>query len=263
MGAEGDDNNGDNSGSARVFSGKSGLPLHTWDGDSAYDYFGISVSGAGDVDGDGFADLIVGAEQDCMLGPGYARVFSGKSGLPLHTWYGDDDCDFFGWSVSGAGDVNGDGYADLIVGAEGDDNNGDNSGSATVFTVRSDVTPYGSSCAGLSAGWTGSPTLGASNFQISLAGAVSQSASLLMLGGGSLDADLAGLGATGCSLYQDLATLIPATTDGSGSIYFAAIIPNDPLLLGVTVYQQWAVFDATANPLGVTTSEGLAIWIQP
>ena len=87
-----------------------------------------------------------------------------------------------------------------------------------------------------------------------------------MAGVNSIDLDLSLLGAGGCSLLQDAlpdGVVLPTSTDGTGTISWAIPIPNDPLLLGVTVYQQWAVFDATANPLGVTTSEGLAIWIQP
>ena len=136
VGARGDDNNGERSGSARVFSGLDGSILYTFDGDSAADTFGASVSGAGDVNGDGFADLIVGAAQDDNNGfsSGSARVFSGLDGSILFTFDGDSAIDLFGISVSGAGDVDGDGFADLIVGARRDDNNGDSSGSARVFS---------------------------------------------------------------------------------------------------------------------------------
>ena len=135
VGAFGDDDNGSNSGSARVFSGVDGSVLHTFLGDAAGDFFGFSVSGAGDVNGDGFADLIVGASGDDDNGSasGSARVFSGLDGSVLHTFLGDAAFDRFGRSVSGAGDVNGDGFADLIVGADGDDDNGSASGSARVF----------------------------------------------------------------------------------------------------------------------------------
>ena len=89
-------------------------PLYTFNGDSG-DELGVSVSGAGDVNGDGFADLIVGAPGDAPSGS--ARVYSGIDGNVLYTFDGDDADDLFGVSVSGAGDVNGDGFADLIVGA--------------------------------------------------------------------------------------------------------------------------------------------------
>jgi hypothetical protein len=135
VGALNDDNNGSNSGAARVFSGATGAILYTFNGDSAFDNFGSSVSGAGDVNNDGFDDLIVGANRDDNNGSdsGSARVFSGANGAILSVFNGDSEDDEFGISVSSAGDVNNDGFADLIVGAPFDDNNGSNSGSAYVF----------------------------------------------------------------------------------------------------------------------------------
>ncbi len=138
VGAWRDDNNGTNAGSARVLSGIDGSTLYTLNGDSAGDGFGYPVSGAGDVNGDGRPDLIVGARLDDNNGgnSGSARVVSGIDGSTLYTFNGDSAGDQFGRSVSGAGDVNGDGFADLIVGAPGDDNNGSDSGSARVVTVN-------------------------------------------------------------------------------------------------------------------------------
>ena len=106
-------------GAAYVFSGVDGSILYTFVGDSTNDYFGYSVSGAEDVNGDGFPDFIVGAFGADINGKnsGRARVFSGLDGSVLYTFDGDSKFDNFGWSVSGAGDVNGDGFGDLIVGA--------------------------------------------------------------------------------------------------------------------------------------------------
>jgi len=104
----------DTGGYARVFSGKDGTALHTFTGDSSGDNFGYSVSGAGDVNADGYDDLIVGT-----VWGNYARVYSGKDWKTLYTFRGDSSKDELGRTVSGAGDLNADGYADVIVATYG------------------------------------------------------------------------------------------------------------------------------------------------
>jgi hypothetical protein len=82
--------------------------------------FGISISGAGDFNADGFDDLIVGADGSSLTGftLGYAAAFSGAEGSLLHRWYSTSRFNnAFGKSVAGAGDINADGRADVLVGA--------------------------------------------------------------------------------------------------------------------------------------------------
>jgi hypothetical protein len=141
VGARGDDPGGNtNAGSAYVYSGKDGSVLYTFHGDSEDEWFGRSVSGAGDVNGDGYADVIVGAYRDDLGGntsAGSAYVYSGEDGSVLYTFHGDSKGDRFGYSVSGAGDVNGDGYADVIVGAHWNDPGGKpHAGSAYVYSGK-------------------------------------------------------------------------------------------------------------------------------
>jgi hypothetical protein len=123
-------------GAAHVFSGVDGSLLYTFYGTSPEGRFGYSVSGAGDTDGDGFDDLVVGAPYHGYGASftGLARVFSGRDGSVLFTSYGDSLADQLGHAVSEAGDVDDDGFDDIIVGAPGDDVQGDASGSARVIS---------------------------------------------------------------------------------------------------------------------------------
>jgi hypothetical protein len=93
----------------------------TFSGNAAKDFLGYSVSSAGDVNGDGYADVIVGAYgYNGGTAKGRAYIYYGgpsMDGNPNITLTGENDADRFGDTVAAAGDVNGDGYADVIVSA--------------------------------------------------------------------------------------------------------------------------------------------------
>ena len=111
--------------------------------DQAEAALGDSVAGAGDINGDGYADVIVGAPNydTALTNAGVALVFYGSPNGLVGRRPSDAaavlQCDqihcVFGDSVSSAGDVNGDGYSDVIVGARGYDSPERNEGAAFVF----------------------------------------------------------------------------------------------------------------------------------
>ncbi|NQU49457.1 MAG: FG-GAP repeat protein [Planctomycetes bacterium] len=129
---------GQNCGAAQVFSGADGALLYQWEGTAAFNKLGFSVAAAGDVNNDGFDDVIVGTPYwdsrgvpDC----GLVVVYSGADGTRLHNWSHNVPYDVFGYSVDGAGDTNGDGFDDLIIGTFGVDYGGNaNSGAAYLYS---------------------------------------------------------------------------------------------------------------------------------
>ncbi len=143
IGADGYDNGSTDEGAAFVYLGSvSGLATSSaWSAESgqASAYFGASVASAGDVDGDGYADVIVGSAyyDNGSSNEGQASVYVGSaSGLATTaSWTAEADqtSAYFGTSVAAAGDVNGDGYGDVIVGAFLYDNGSTNEGQAGVY----------------------------------------------------------------------------------------------------------------------------------
>jgi hypothetical protein len=106
-----------------VFSGADGCVLYSLhngpntDPNSYFDFFGLSISGLSDVNGDGRPDIAVGAERDDDMGlnAGSVSVFSGIDGALLYRVHGGADLDKFGSRVTDGGDLNGDGVSELLV----------------------------------------------------------------------------------------------------------------------------------------------------
>ncbi len=161
IGAMGDDDGGSNAGQTYLILGKaSGWSMDTdlslsdasFRGEDADDHSGHSVSGAGDVNGDGFDDILIGAYGD-EDGGGFASgqtylIFGRSTGWSMDTdlssadasFWGEDPNDYSGWMVSGSGDVNGDGYSDILIGAYGDDDAGSDAGQTYLILGR--VSPW-------------------------------------------------------------------------------------------------------------------------
>ncbi len=180
VGAAGYDNGQINHGAAFLWYGSSsglgpnGTPSNAgWTGKLNTDYssFGTSVSSAGDVNGDGYSDVIVGAPNYSygVFIVGAAFVYHGSPtgliSIPYwveHPFYPHIDT-YFGYSVSTAGDVNGDGYSDVIVGAKEYEDGQTREGAAFVWHGSS------SGLSGGKAGWTAESNQDGAQFGSSIA----------------------------------------------------------------------------------------------
>jgi MYXO-CTERM domain-containing protein len=106
--------------------------------ESSYAYFGISLARAGDVDGDGYDDVVIGAWGDSSY-QGAAYVYLGSAtGLAPSTEQkltasDSGSGDHFSKVLSGGGDIDGDGYDDLVIGMERDDDGGTDAGAAYLY----------------------------------------------------------------------------------------------------------------------------------
>jgi FG-GAP repeat protein/VCBS repeat protein len=142
VGAERYDGSHPDGGRASLYLGSAaGLaasPAWTAEGEQEGASFAQSVAGAGDVNGDGFDDLLIGAPLADGGPAGEGRVFvylgspTGPAAVPDWTVNGGQAQARLGWSVAGAGDVNADGYDDVVLGAPGFDEDGRDVGRAQV-----------------------------------------------------------------------------------------------------------------------------------
>ena len=94
------------------YSGADGSQLFIYDDPSYPQFFAEELAAAGDVDGDGLPDILVGAQNDQQ---GSAHVVSGADGSLIWSFVGGVKAGSFGHALSGGGDANGDGVVDLLI----------------------------------------------------------------------------------------------------------------------------------------------------
>jgi len=194
LGAPYADPNGTSSGASYVIFGKAGSFGSTFDvttldgtngikysGAAAGDHAGFSAASAGDFNGDGIDDLVIGAELANANHSGAVYVARGKVGTfsankdltpPLWaTFTGNADWEQAGHSVSSAGDLNGDGYDDLIIGAPFAGPHGINSGTSYVVFGRA-ASLSGSLSSGLGFKLNGATASAQAGYSVAAAGDV-------------------------------------------------------------------------------------------
>ncbi len=127
--------------------------------------------------------------------------------------------------------------------------------------LAAEVLPFGRSCGGGNATWTGAPTIGNAAFALGVQGGPAASPVVLALG-----LDEQQLGALplpwpvpgGCELLASAETVMPAMLDASGAASIGAPIPTSPSLTGARAFAQWF-----ALPGALVASDALAVRIAP
>ncbi|MCE9595678.1 MAG: FG-GAP-like repeat-containing protein [Planctomycetes bacterium] len=279
LGASGASVGGVQNGAAYVYSGKGGSRLYAFYGHHDFDYLGWTVDGAGDVDGDGYADFILGSYNAWFGGhafglpwlAGKAYVISGREGLELFSVHGGRNSDSFGWSVAGAGDFNGDGLSEIIVGEPQRDRGVTNTGAAEVYS-GCPLPPvlYCSSKPNSLGGipnilFTGTATLdGADDFVLTATGLVPHSETVLLIGSESVATPFAG--GTLC-VAPPLRRIRLENSDESGTVRFHvsdAWMTAIGLHVGSNVFMQfWSRDAGFAPPSDVALTQGVRFAVCP
>lgn len=254
-----DDGSGVDAGSVFVFN-IAGNVLHRFDG-APGDKFGATATGAGDVDGDGIPDVAGSA-----LGK-YVKVFSGAGDhATLHTFTSTEAT--WGTVLDLRGDLDGDGFADLVVGVPGA--GASSEGQGLVYDLDHAGTPARAQTRGRAC-----PTSDGRLPHVDLRGRSALGATLgfrlrggksttpvAMLLGVAMDLALDPYGAPGCTGYVNPVVTLTGTTDAGGRASFPSLtIPFNGALLGLRLDVQFALPDAAANLLGVVLSNEAAFWV--
>lgn len=237
-------------GNVSIFSGRTGTRIRFVAAAAHPEMFGVSMCAAGDLDRDGFADFAVGAPGAFGM-RGAAYVFRGRDGTLLRTIVGEQPGSMFSFPVR-SGDLNRDGYADLIIGARGSDQM---LGSVHVYSGVN-VTEYGQGCGDFGAPprlSSDTPRIGA-NWSLLAQGGVPAAPAVLALS--AVPGRANALTAT-CTIYLDASTALAAASlllDNSGAALRQLAVPNQTALLGQSLAAQLIAAGRTA-PL--TLSNGL------
>ncbi len=150
-------------------------------GEEIADHSGYCISGGGDVNGDGFDDILIGANDNDEGGDRAGQtylIFGKSSGWSMDTslssvdasFIGENSLDFSGSSISGAGDVNGDGFEDFLIGANENDEGGDRSGQTYLIFGKSSGWSMDTSLSSADASFIGENPLDYSGSSVSIAG---------------------------------------------------------------------------------------------
>ncbi len=173
IGADSNDEGGSNAGKVYLilgradvtqWNGSSPLDLNyanaSFIGEEAGDNAGYALAGVGDVNNDGYADILIGASGNDEGGSSAGKVYLILGRADVNSWgdsspldlsyanasfIGEEAGDGVGWTLDRIGDVNNDGFADILIGADGNDEGGSNAGKAYLILGRADVTQWNGS----------------------------------------------------------------------------------------------------------------------